>query len=60
MDCRDIIREYIMQSDYDGLCNLDVECGCGLDDFMPCGEDCMDCEPAYIHPDGGYSPHKPE
>ena len=36
---------------FDGLWNPEIPCGCGVDDFMPCGmhddEDYEGCEPAY-------------
>ena len=34
---REIVREYLVANGYDGLCN--DECGCDLDDFMPCDPD---------------------
>jgi hypothetical protein len=45
-DCREIIEKYLRDNGYAGLCA--EECGCGLDDFMPCsGEWQLDCKPAY-------------
>lgn len=44
--CLEIIKDYIENSEYDGLSTDD--CGCGVDDFAP-GEDCphWNCEVAY-------------
>jgi len=41
---RDIIREYLVANGYDGLCS--EECGCGLDDLMPCEYGIQHCVPA--------------
>lgn len=50
MTIEDIIKQYLKDNGFDGLCNPDLECGCGLDDLMPCGgEGVIDCEPAYRH-----------
>ena len=46
MDLKDIIRDWLVTHKCDGLCNSDVECGCNLEDFMPCGELDMGCEAA--------------
>jgi hypothetical protein len=45
MTVKEIIIDYIKQHGFDGLC--DLECGCGLDDFAPCGDVRDTCEPAY-------------
>ena len=52
MTVKDIIKKYLEDNGYDGLCN--EICGCGLDDFMPCGLFACDssvigCKPAYKH-----------
>ncbi len=47
MNCAEIVKEYLKKNGYDGLCNPEIPCGCGLDDFQPCGEDFAECEPAY-------------
>ncbi len=44
MTCKDIIIAKLKELGADGLCCED--CGCGLDDLCPCGEDCLDCVPA--------------
>ena len=45
MNCRIIVREYLITHHYDGLvCD---ECACGLHDLMPCSEDSAWCEPGY-------------
>lgn len=43
---RDIVLEYLEDSDFDGLFN-DYGCGCQIDDLIPCGSTCEGCEPAY-------------
>ena len=45
----EIVRGWLKEHGYDGLCR--DECGCGLDDLAPC--DCApygDCKPAYKKP----------
>lgn len=54
MKCKDIIKNWLRENGYDGLCHPEYECGCGLDDFMPCCEDLGECEPAYKDGDGYY------
>lgn len=43
---RKIIADYLRKNKYDGLCNLKLECGCGVDDLAPCGSPSLDCESA--------------
>jgi len=44
-----MVREWLVQHGYDGLCNED--CGCGVDDLMPSGECFMvDCVAAHKRP----------
>lgn len=47
MTLHEIVAEWLREHGYDGLYNTEGPCGCGLDDFMPCNELGMDCEPAY-------------
>ena len=42
----DIITEYLKANHYDGLTDGD-DCGCLLDDLMPCGCNGWDCIPGY-------------
>lgn len=54
---REMAAQWLRENHYDGLCNPDGECGCGLDDLMPC--QCpneRDCVCAYEIPaeDSGY------
>ena len=59
MNLRDMVAEWLRQNGYDGLYHGDTECGCGLDDLMPCSEPGLNCEPGHVvatdNPDGcGY------
>ena len=48
MTVKEIVKDYLEQNDYDGLCR--EGCGCGLDDIMPCKyRNIPLCEPAYNH-----------
>jgi hypothetical protein len=40
------LSEWLEAHNYDGLYSEDEPCGCGLDDLIPCGECCSDCQPA--------------
>ncbi len=52
MNCHNIIAKYLNENGCDGLYNFDIECGCGLDDLMPCdGERVPLCEAGYKIPD---------
>ena len=51
MNCKEIITLYLKAQGFDGLYNADWECGCLLDDLMPCnGEQIQNCEPGYKLP----------
>jgi hypothetical protein len=45
----DIVRRWLQANGYDGLFS-EWECGCKLDDLMPCGDLYSDCEAGYIAP----------
>ncbi|MCL2223602.1 MAG: hypothetical protein FWB96_01395 [Defluviitaleaceae bacterium] len=50
MTVSEIIRSYLEEHGYDGLCNSKYECGCGVEDFTPCGNcDITVCEVAYVN-----------
>jgi hypothetical protein len=44
-----IVREYLISHNYDGLFNADDGCACTVDDLRPCGEH-PDCTPGYKGP----------
>jgi hypothetical protein len=50
MEVKNLAQMMLRKSGYTGLINGD--CGCSLEDFMPCGECCCNCDPGYLHPDG--------
>lgn len=49
MNVKEIVIDWLKTHGYTGLANTSIECGCGLDDLMPCGDDCIDaeCEAGY-------------
>ena len=63
MNCGEILITWLRKHGYNGLANLDLECGCGLDsdDFVPCGYLGADCQPAYRDDErDGWFINKPE
>ncbi len=47
MTVKEILIEWLTEHGYSGLWNED-ECGCGIDDFIPCnGEGSDGCQPGY-------------
>jgi hypothetical protein len=48
MTVKEILADWLKKHGYDGLCYPRGECGCGLDDFIPCQSACELCEPAYM------------
>ena len=54
MTAKEIIRKYLVEHQYDGLYTED--CGCCLDDLLPCDYSPSDCKPGYRHidPDEGW------
>ncbi len=43
----ELVKQHLKDNGYDGLCLMDGECGCLLDDLQPCGESFANCEPGY-------------
>ena len=61
MNAKQMIKEYLYNNGYDGLCSIEGECGCKLDDLAPCYhlsiDDCqaghlVDCDPETCPVDG--------
>lgn len=48
-DVRQIIKAWLEENGYDGLCNYITmdECECSTDDIAPCGEIQPDCQAGY-------------
>lgn len=53
MDCKEIIRGFLLISKFDGLFNANAGCGCEIDDLIPCDGECASCEPGYKVPCDG-------
>lgn len=48
-DVREIVTAWLKTNGYDGLCNVDFECGCRIEDLMPCDEpDPVNCVAACL------------
>ncbi len=45
MTVGEIIKKYLDDNGYDGLCG--DECGCSKDNLFPCGMASLDCVPGY-------------
>jgi len=45
MNVFQIIKKYLIDNGYDGLCT--EECGCAIDDLAACGRDFSYCKPGY-------------
>ena len=45
--CLSIVKHFLKENGYTGLCNTDNQCGCSIKDLNPCGESISDCLPAY-------------
>ncbi len=46
MNVKEIIVKYLRENGYDGLCNIDSQCGCEISDSFPCDICDGSCEPA--------------
>jgi hypothetical protein len=47
MNVKEIVKEYLEKNGYDGLYNVDGECGCPKDSLLPCSESFDQCCPGY-------------
>jgi len=47
MNVEQIIIEYLKSNGFEGFCDPESECGCGLNDLFPCNQIDEDCQPAY-------------
>jgi hypothetical protein len=46
-----ILKDYLLTHNYNALVNTLVECGCSIDDLMPCSDCPAHCEPGHSAPD---------
>jgi hypothetical protein len=49
MTVTEIVIKYLEENGYDGLYNCDVECGCSINDFTPCGYIQNECQAGYAN-----------
>lgn len=52
MNAIDILETWLKEHGYDGLVNVENECGCTIGDLLPCHSYCGFCEPGYMGKDG--------
>lgn len=45
------VKADLIANGFQGLVAEGAECGCELDDLVPCGGDCSQCIPGYKHAD---------
>ena len=45
MTVKEIVKKYLEDNGYDGLCTFD--CGCPIDDLIPCGDCFESCVPGH-------------
>ena len=51
----DIIKQYLVDNDYDGLYNDEIDCACEVSDLAPCCEISKgECTSGYKHKLGDY------
>jgi hypothetical protein len=50
MAVKEIVKKYLEDNGFDGLFSDSWECGCEIDDLMPCEEPQQACEPGYKIP----------
>lgn len=48
MNLKELTEQWLKTNGYEGLVNGSIECGCKLDDLMPCHEPGVDCEPGHV------------
>lgn len=47
MEVIEIVKEYLVHNKYDGLVQVDCECGCDLEELASCDGGIVHCEPGY-------------
>jgi len=47
MTVKEIVKKYLEDNGYDGLCKSQLVCGCEIDDLMCCQEDGSYCVPGH-------------
>ena len=52
MTLHNIVKTWLKDNGYTGLVLPCLECGCSLDNFMPCGEPGEHCKAGYRHKNG--------
>jgi hypothetical protein len=62
MNVRHMVQIWLVKHGYDGLFSPHVECGCRINDLMPCDSPEPECQPGYnnVDEDGEFqiSPEK--
>ncbi len=43
----EIVKDWLKEHGFDGLYNVDSQCGCAVDDFVLCGQIYLDCQAGY-------------
>lgn len=43
----EIIKEYLIKNEFDGIYNPDGECACDIEHLVECGEICDNCTVGY-------------
>lgn len=55
MNVKEIVAEYLKTNGFDGL-HAEDQCGCRLDDLIPCDDACGSCTAGYLLPGDEDSP----